>query len=286
MKRALVPRESVVSGRFYPGDPENLRALVTAYLAAPSRENAPAAPGDVLAVLAPHAGYVFSGAIAGGVLGAIDLSERLVVLGPNHTGRGAPLSVWSGGPWKTPLGDMPIDEPMREALINADAGFTGDAAAHAGEHSLEVLVPFFQVKNPDAVMTPITVSHAPPGVLEKAGEALAAAIRAAAATGARPQIIVSSDMSHYLPHDDAAAMDAIALEALERLDPEGYFACIRRHSISMCGVYPMTLALYALKILGVRSARTVAYATSGQTGRAYGADMKSVVGYAGVIFSL
>lgn len=285
MNLVAFSRRSAFSGRFYPAGPGELRAQVAAYLAAPSREGAGYMPPGVLAVLVPHAGYVFSGAVAGATLGLVELPDRLIVLGPNHTGRGTPISAWNGGPWNTPLGNMAIDEPMRDALIRSGGGFSGDREAHAGEHSLEVLVPFFQVKNPDAAMTPITVSNAPLETLRRAGETLAAKIREAAETGPPPLIVVSSDMSHYLPHAEAVKMDDIALRALERLDAEHYCNTIRDLDISMCGVYPMTLALYALEILGVKSARRVAYATSGQTGRAYGAGMENVVGYAGMIFT-
>lgn len=278
-------RKSAVSGKFYPGNAGELRVQLAAYFAMPPQESVSIAPSDVLAVLVPHAGYVFSGAIAGATLRQVDFPKRIIALGPNHTGQGAPLSVWSGGPWNTPLGDMAIDEAMRGALINANVGFTADKAAHAHEHSLEVLVPFFQVKNPDAVMTPITVSNAPMNVIRQAGETLAAKILEAAATGPRPLIVVSSDMSHYLPHEEAVKKDSIALRALENLDAEYYFNVIRKFTISMCGVYPMTLVLYALAALGAKSVHRVAYATSGQTGRAYGADMQNVVGYAGVVIT-
>lgn len=278
-------RRSAFSGRFYPGNAGELRAQVATYLTLPPQESISFVPTDVLAVMVPHAGYVFSGAIAGATLGQVGLPERLVVLGPNHTGQGTPLSVWGGGSWSTPLGSMAIDEPMRDALVNANAGFTADKAAHAREHSLEVVVPFFQVKNPEAVMTPITVANAPMNVIRRAGEVLAAKILEAEAVGPRPMIVVSSDMSHYLPHEEAVKMDTLALRALESLDPEYYFNAIRQFNISMCGVYPMTLVLYALAALGAKSVHRAAYATSGQTGRAYGADMQKVVGYAGVVIT-
>ncbi|CAK7037162.1 MAG: hypothetical protein DELT_00615 [Desulfovibrio sp.] len=282
-------RRSAVSGKFYPANAGELRAQVATYLTLPPQSGVSFTPADVLAVMVPHAGYVFSGAIAGVTLGQVGLPERLVVLGPNHTGQGVPISVWDGGPWSTPLGSMAIDEPMRDALISsnkgANAGFMGDKAAHTREHSLEVLVPFFQVKNPDAVMTPITVAGAPLPVLKRAGETLAAQIREAAGTGPQPLLVISSDMSHYLPHEEAVKMDSLALRAIESLDAEYYYNAIRKFNISMCGLFPMTLALYALAELGAKNVHRIAYATSGQTGRAYGADMQRVVGYAGVVIT-
>lgn len=285
MKTPLPPRKSVVAGRFYPGGAGALRAQVAAFLGAPQGEKRDFSPEDVLAVLLPHAGYVFSGAVAGAALAGVDIPPRLVMLGPNHMGRGAPLSVWNGGAWETPLGSMEIDGTMRDALLATGCGFTGDAEAHAGEHSLEVLVPFFQVKNPGAAMVPVTVSGLSLDALRRAGEALAGLIGEAEKTGPRPLIIISSDMSHYLPHEKAVRVDDFALRAFETLDAEHYCRAVLENNISMCGVYPATLALYALAALGAGKAHRAAYATSGETGRAYGADMERVVGYAGMVIT-
>lgn len=276
------PRQSVVAGRFYPGDAGELREQVATYLALRPSKPADLKDADVLAVMVPHAGYVFSGPVAGMTLGLIDLPDRIILLGPNHTGRGAPISVWSGGGWETPLGTMPIDAASRDALIASGAGFSPDMAAHGQEHSLEVVVPFLQVKNPAARFVPITVDGVPMPALEAAGRVLAATIEAAASAGERVLLVVSSDMSHYLPHDKAMAADSMVLGALASLDPEKFHSTVRGQNITMCGVFPMTMALFALNRLGATKARVIAYATSGQTGRAFGADMSKVVGYAGV----
>lgn len=282
MQFSDTPRQSVVAGRFYPDNPQSLREDVLRYLRMRPQKLVDLKGRELLALLVPHAGYVFSGPVAGMTLGQAVLPDRIIVLGPNHTGQGAPLSVWNGGPWRTPLGAMPVDEAAASALIAANAGFTGDTKAHAQEHSLEVLVPFFQVMNPNARMTAVTVSQLPLAALRKAGDALAAAVAEAAAAGEKILVVVSSDMSHYLPHDQSVTMDSLALDALKTLNPETYFNTVRDNGISMCGVFPMTLALFALAKLGAAKARVMAYATSGQTGRAHGADMERVVGYAGV----
>ena len=279
-----IPRQGAVAGRFYPDDAKILRDQIQHFLSLKSRKQVNLEGKDVLAVMVPHAGYVFSGPIAGVTLGRISLPDHVILLGPNHTGSGAPISLWSGGPWKTPLGDMPVDKPLAQAL--ADSGwFTPDTGAHMQEHSLEVLIPFLQVMNPKARIVPVSVSAVPALHLRTAGEALAEAVLEVAAKKEKVLIVVSSDMSHYLPHDKAVAMDGMALEALSSLDPEVYFETIRHNNISMCGVFPMTLALHALQTLGVDSARNIAYATSGQTGKEFGADMDKVVGYAGVLFT-
>ena len=282
MQFSETPRKSVFAGQFYPDDPKGLREDVIRYLRMRPQKIVDLKGKEVLAVQVPHAGYVFSGPIAGMTLGRIVLPDSVIVLGPNHTGRGAPISVWNGGPWQTPLGAMPVDTEAATALIEAGGGFTGDMTAHLQEHSLEVLVPFFQVMNPKARLTAVTVSGLPFAMLEDAGKALASAVRKIAASGGRVLIVVSSDMSHYLPHAKTVTMDSMALEAMKSLDPERLFSVVRDNNISMCGIFPMTIALFALNELGADKARVMAYATSGQTGRAVGADMERVVGYAGV----
>lgn len=285
MRLSDTPRQSVVSGRFYPDDAAELREQVRTYLALQPQKRVELSGRDVLAVMVPHAGYVFSGPVAGMTLGQIDLPDRLIVLGPNHTGQGAAFSLWAGGAWQTPLGPMPTDTRTAAALVAAGAAFTPDMAAHIREHSLEVLVPFFQVMNPNAAMAAVTVGGGDIASLRAGGEALATVVSEARDDGGRVLLVISSDMSHYLPHEDAAKWDAMALEALCSLDAKAFYAVVRRNNISMCGVLPMTMALFALAKLGATRADVVAYATSGQTGRAFGAGMDKVVGYAGVIVS-
>lgn len=278
-------RRSVVADRFYPGDPNTLRDDVNRFLQLRPKKLVNLEDREVLGLLVPHAGYIFSGPVAGLTFGRISLPDRIIVLGPNHTGAGTPISVWNGGPWITPLGAVPIDQDASRALVDANAGFSGDMNAHIQEHSHEVLVPFFQVMNPNVRMTAIVVSGLPFSMLQAAGNALADVLLAAEASGEKILLVVSSDMSHYLPHSKAVPADTMALEAMKTLDPEKFFAVVRDNGISMCGVFPMTMAMFALSRLGADSFRVLAYASSGQTGRAYGADMDKVVGYAGAVMT-
>ncbi|MCC8193409.1 MAG: AmmeMemoRadiSam system protein B, partial [Deltaproteobacteria bacterium] len=193
--------------------------------------------------------------------------------------------VWNGGPWATPLGDVPIDAEAVDCLVASGAGFCPDTKAHLQEHSLEVLLPFLQVMNPKVRITPVTISGLPFAALQKAGEALAGVVGDAAVCGENILTIVSSDMSHYLPHEEAVEKDSLALSAAETLDPERLFGVVRENAISMCGIFPMTIALFASNRLGARAMDVVARATSGQTGRAFGAGMDKVVGYAGAVIT-
>ena len=281
----MMTRKSVVAGRFYPNNPESLRTQVKTCLASPPQRSIVFSQCEVLAVMVPHAGYVFSGAIAGMTLAQNPLPESIFLLGPNHTGMGRSLAVWAEGEWETPLGMVAVDTELAGELLDHGAGFVADTSAHSREHSLEVVLPFLQVHAPKTRVVPIVVGGQPIATLKASGEALAAVMRKAAAQGKKTAIIVSSDMSHYLPHEVCAKQDSVALDALCSLEPEVFYSTVRERGISMCGVHPMTVALYACTSLGATSADVIAYATSGQTGKAFGADMNKVVGYAGVIIS-
>ena len=285
MQFSEIPRQSVVAGRFYPDGDKALHDVVSRYLGMQPQKVVDLKGREVLSLLLPHAGYVYSAPVVGVTLGRLTLPDRIILLGPNHTGQGKPLSVWNGGAWLTPLGAVPVDKDAATGLVAANAGFYADMEAHLQEHSLEVLLPFFQVTNPNVRVTPVTVSRLPLAALEKAGEALAGVVSAAAASGEKILIVVSSDMSHYLPHEKTVAMDSLALATAKTLDPEKVFSVVQDNAISMCGIAPFTLALFALKRLGATNLRVLAYATSGQAGRAAGADMSKVVGYAGVVIS-
>jgi hypothetical protein len=267
-------RNPVVAGQFYPGDPAQLREMVDAYLGkAATRETEP-----TIVAMAPHAGYIYSGPVAGQTLGEAKLAKTIILLGPNHTGLGRPLSVWDTGGWETPLGVMSVEADLAASLIGRNAGFESDQTAHAREHSLEVMLPFLQAIDSSARIVPIAIAAHDMGTIERAGQALAEAVTN------YPQdvsIVVSSDMSHYVSHEDAKSRDAHALKAIEELDPNGLYETVRAKNISMCGVLPMTLGLVAANALGAKNARITAYATSGDAS----GDYSKVVGYAGAIVS-
>lgn len=269
-----IDRNPVAAGTFYPDDPDLLHHEVRGYLAATPRDAAP-----TLLAMVPHAGYIYSGVVAGQTLGAANLPDTLVLLGPNHTGLGAPLAVWPGGHWHTPLGPAPVDKELADALTAANAGFVRDTAAHVREHSIEVVLPFLQEYTSDLSILPVAVAEPHPQALYAASRALARVIRRATAAGRRVAVVVSSDMSHHVTHATAARLDRLALDRITALDPMGLHATVRERGISMCGVLPATLGLFAAQDLDARTARVVAYATSGEVS----GDMQRVVGYAGVL---
>jgi len=265
-------REPIVAGQFYPGSTAALDAAVGGYLAAAGAKSV----GHTILAMVPHAGYVYSGGVTGLTLGAANLASRVVLLGPNHTGQGQALAVWSEGAWRTPAGEVPVDEPLAAALLAAEPRLRPDVAAHLGEHSLEVLLPFLLATVPGLRVTPIAVAEPRLEILVSVAAHMAEAI----ATVREPvSIVVSSDMSHYVSEARARELDTLALERVAALDPEGLYRVVKSRGISMCGVLPMTLGLYVAKLLGATSCEIAAYGNSGEASGDYG----RVVGYAGAL---
>lgn len=267
-------RPPVVAGRFYEGDPARLNATVDGFLGLGKdrREE------RTLLAMVPHAGYVYSGAVCGQTLGMAILADTILLLGPNHTGRGDRFALWAEGGWDIPGTTVPVDTDLATALLASSPLITADTAAHMGEHSLEVILPFLMRKNPATTIVPIAISAFVYDDLQAVGTAIGKALKE---FGKPVSIVVSSDMSHYISHDEAKAKDSLALEAAVDLDPRGLFNAVRENEISMCGVLPMTTGLFAARELGATKGELVAYATSGEVS----GDFDQVVGYAGVLVS-
>jgi AmmeMemoRadiSam system protein B len=268
-------RAPAVAGRFYPGEPEILRRLVTDLLA-----GATAAEGlqPAIALLVPHAGYVYSGGVAAAVFSAVQVPERVILLGPNHTGMGPPLSLWDRGAWEFPGGRVPVEEDIGGRLKEECPELIPDPSAHRYEHSLEVQVPFLAARRPSVRIVPVVVGTTRKEPLEMLGRALASVIR-----GSKEEVlmVISSDMTHYEPAREAERKDLLAIGAMEAIDGESLQRVVKREGISMCGYAPAMAGLAAARNLGARKGRLVRYAHSGQVS----GDDDSVVGYAGMIFS-
>lgn len=258
-----------MAGRFYPGRREDLRSSVDRLLAG-------AGPGDAaVAVVAPHAGYVYSGQIAGLVYGSVQVPDAVIVLCPNHTGAGARGAVMTKGAFATPLGEVPIHARLA-ALVQAKGGLTEDARAHAGEHAIEVHLPFLLARNPRVSFVPICLAGSTSDACLKLGAAIAEAVRE---LGEPVLLVASTDMSHYISAADAARLDRLALARVEAMDPAGLYDTVVAHDISMCGFIPTTVVLEAARRLGATTARLVRYGNSGETS----GDLDHVVGYAGLV---
>jgi MEMO1 family protein len=264
-------RQPAVAGAFYPAEKSRLVAMLERFLS----EGAPLE--GVVAVVSPHAGYPYSGAAAGAVFALVEVPATIVIMGPNHRGIGAAYGVYDKGSWRTPLGDVPIDEKFAAALLKEEKFLTADTASHMYEHSIEVQVPFLQYRRPDAKIVPICIGDHDLGRLVALGSAIA---RAAKALSIEPLVVASSDMSHYESAASAARKDRMAIERMLALDEEGLWEVVRRHEITMCGVAPAVAAIVAGRELGAREAKLVKYTNSGETT----GDMNEVVGYASVAF--
>jgi len=262
-------RKPVVAGRFYPGTKAALSAAVEKLLSHSPKEEA-------IAILSPHAGYMFSGDVAGHVYSSISIPDRVILIGPNHTGLGAPVAVAASGQWEIPLGKVTVDEETAAELIASSHLFSRDMEAHLMEHSLEVQLPFIYAVNPKASIVPITVMRATAAECEEMGRVIAGVLfEKKGAT----LIVASTDMNHYEPDSVTRKKDSLALEKVLALDAKGLLAVTAKEDITMCGVIPSAIAIFASKALGARHSRLVKYATSGEVN----GETRQVVGYAGVI---
>jgi AmmeMemoRadiSam system protein B len=264
-------RRPAVAGRFYPADPAELDEQVRQFVAA--------APGPAtrrLAVMAPHAGYVYSGGVAGRVFGATEVPRRVIVLAPNHTGRGKWGAVWSRGALEIPGGELPVDEALCADLLAAGLPLEADREAHRHEHALEVELPFLRARRPDVIVTPIILG---PLELSECLELGARLARVVGALGEDILLVASSDMNHYLSDAETRRIDARAIDPLLALDAERLFRTVRDEDISMCGIIPATVMLAYARARNARRGDLVAYATSAD---AFG-DRDRVVGYAGIL---
>lgn len=264
-------RAPAVAGSFYEGRPGDLEREVRSLLP-------PELPkGRAFGAVVPHAGYIYSGGVAGAVYARLEIPATVVIVCPNHTGRGAPAAIDPSEAWRTPLGDVPVNARISARLRELASSLRPDREAHRREHSLEVQLPFLQALRPDVELVPVCLGQPSLALCRELGEALARLCREEAEP---PLLLASSDMNHYESRRVGRAKDDQALARIAALDPEGLFRTVLSEEISMCGFLPATALLFAANASGAgRKATVVARADSGdQTG-----DVSSVVGYAGVI---
>lgn len=265
-------RNPVVAGQFYPGDGPALKKEISHFLECGTK------PEKVFGAVAPHAGYVYSGAVAGEVFASAKVPKRCVILSPNHTGRGARAAVWPDGLWTIPTGDIPVDGKFAEAIIRRCNDLTADTQAHIGEHSVEVELPFLLERQPLLSIVPITLAHLNFTSCEKIGEAVAGAILDQKED---TLIVASTDMNHYEDEQRTVKKDRLAIERVLSLDAEGLVLTCAENRVSMCGVIPTAVAIIACKRLGAKKATLIRHTTSGEAS----GDYSAVVGYAGFVIS-
>jgi AmmeMemoRadiSam system protein B len=267
-------RQPAVAGRFYPNEPARLNEELDQFLAVrPQAEKISAQ-----ACLVPHAGYKYSGNVAGAVYSRVEIPARVILLGPRHFPRGAPFAILSDGAWQTPLGLAPIDHHLAEKIARACPLLQEDAVAHSGEHSLEVQLPFLQRLAPSFAFVPIVIGSVQYTELEALGHAIAGVI----SSEHEPILLIaSSDMNHYESDAVTRVKDRKAIDRVLALEPRGLFDTVRNAEISMCGYGAAVAMLTAVRQIGATRAELVRYATSGEVN----GDLQEVVGYAGIIIS-
>lgn len=263
-------RNPAVSGQFYPGQRLQLTRAIKDYVDEKAKKE------EVIGAVLPHAGYIYSGPVAGATVSRILFKKTFIILGPNHTGHGKPYAIETSGAWRTPLGDVKIDEALAKDILNKSDHLKEDERAHLYEHSIEVEIPFLQYFQEDFEIIPICVVGEDGAILKKIGLEIASSIKALKKDVV---IIASSDMTHYEPQADAERKDKEAIDAILKLDVDGLLNKVFTLGITMCGYGPTAIMLSAAKELGAKSAELVKYQTSGDiTG-----DYDQVVGYAGII---
>jgi MEMO1 family protein len=265
-------RIPAVAGRFYPDRSDRLLREINDY-------TSPHQPRiSAVGCIAPHAGYMYSGHVAGAVYARLEIPEHCIVLCPNHTGHGVPLSVMTATAWQTPLGMVAPSSALASELQRRFPKLEEDSAAHRGEHGIEVQLPFLQAQQKNLHIVPIAVGISEFRVLRELGEAIAEVI-GDWETDQKILVIASSDMNHYENDAITRVKDHKAIERVLALDARGLWEVVMREDISMCGFGPAVAMLTAAKLLGATRAELVRYATSADVS----GDRERVVGYAGIV---
>lgn len=263
-------RNPVVAGQFYPASSSQLKEMIQGMVDEKAEKE------EVIGLISPHAGYIYSGPVAGATISRIKFKDTFIIIGPNHSGMGKPLSIMTEGVWKTPLGEVEIDSELAKQILATSGLLEEDYGAHRYEHSIEVQLPFLQYFKKDIRLVPIILSYSSGATCKEIGKELAKAIKD---LNKEVVIIASSDMTHYEPQELAQRKDTQAIEAMLDLNEDELLNRVDELSISMCGCAPAVSLISAAKELGAKRAELVRYQTSGDiTG-----DYSSVVGYAGII---
>ncbi len=274
-------RAPVVAGTFYNLEKEMLKKQIDRCF---NHELGPkeTKKQPFFAGVVPHAGYEFSGPVAAWVYSRIE-KANYIILGPNHTGIGSNFALMKSGIWKTPLGEIVVDEKVAEKLLKECKILEFDVMAHEQEHSIEVQLPFLQHRfGNDFKIIPISISNqfADESLLESCkliGKEIANVIKK---QKEKWIILASSDFSHYIPQDRAKKIDNYIIKAILKLNEKDFFARINEKNATVCGFGPIAIAIVAAKGLGAKKGELLKYSTSGDITKDFGA----VVGYAAVIF--
>ncbi len=266
-------RQPAVAGQFYPLSAQDLRKQISSF-----SDKQEVVREAAIACMLPHAGYMYSGAVAYSVVSRIELKPVALVLGPNHTGRGRPFSIMDEGSWVTPLGSVAIHTSLAKKLLKKSSLLQSDYLAHQMEHSIEVELPLLQYFKNDFSFVPIVIGGNDFKDYEQLGLKIASSIQELHLEK-DTLIVASSDMTHYEDAQAAKTKDSQAIRSILELDALGLWEKVRELDITMCGYAPAIVMITAAKALGAQKGELIKYQTSGDVT----ADNSSVVGYAGII---
>jgi AmmeMemoRadiSam system protein B len=263
-------REAAVAGSWYPGTAAALAAEVETHLRA---AQPPPPEGTLVALISPHAGLRYSGPVAawGYSLLRGAAAPTIVMVGPSHRVAFRGVSLWPAGEWHTPLGSLAIAEDVAAALLAADPAIRDDARPHLSEHSLEMQLPFLKHLAPGARIVPLLMGSQARDEVDKLAAALGRVL-----AGRDVLLVASSDLSHYHPAQQAAALDAVVLDHVRRFDADGLMAALEADHQHACGGGPMVAVMKAAAALGADRAAVLRYADSGDVAEG---DKRRVVGY-------
>ncbi len=262
-------RQPVVAGSFYPAESEELSAQVDAFL------NFSAEPRKVKGLIVPHAGYIYSGAVAGEVFAAAEIPRQVILIGPNHHGAGADIAVSGAESWKIPAATIPVATSLRQQLVAQIPDLLIDDRAHEHEHSLEVMLPFLLRRQPELQIVPIALGHLSFADCLRLGGAIAQVLKS---WKGEVLLLASTDMNHFSSAEVSEKLDFMAIDAMRAYALQQLYQVVRDNQISMCGVLPTITVMQAAYDLGARECQLIRYAHSGQVN----GDNRRVVGYAGL----
>jgi MEMO1 family protein len=227
----------------------------------------------IIAMVVPHAGYIASGPVAAHAykeLASDGIPDTVILVGPNHTGYGTPVSIWAEGYWETPLGKVPVNKEMSQKILGGI--IQPDEKAHLYEHSLEVHIPWLQHLYKEIAIVPITMMIQDMETAKEVGMAISQA------ADEKTVIIASTDFTHYEPHSIAAEKDSSVIKAILDMDEKQLYQKIQALNCTMCGFGPVASAIVAAKEKQAKKATLLRYATSGDVI----GDFSRVVGYASI----
>jgi len=268
-----VIRNPAVAGQFYSGSKESLIKEAGSLILGSAEKKE-----DAIGVISPHAGYIYSGSVAGETLSSIKPKPIYLIMGPNHTGLGSPFSLSASDSWATPLGNVTVNKTLSEKILKNCSQISKDEFAHIQEHSIEVQLPILQTLQKSFTIVPIVISMGGVEEYRRIGQAIAKSIKELKLEK-DVTIIASSDMTHYESQNSAQEKDSRAIDAILKLDEEALLERIEKFDISMCGCAPAAIMIVAAKSLGAKKALLIKYQTSGDAS----GDYSSVVGYAGIV---